>query len=85
MSHCIGAFNMRCREMNLPECRLALFLDPRYKAAADAPGKFPELMFTVRSQSSVQAIRTCLQKDKDVPVLTRRMSLSTGPGAHAET
>ncbi|CAK0733669.1 hypothetical protein CVIRNUC_000313 [Coccomyxa viridis] len=45
MSHCIGAFNSRCKEMNLPECRLALFLDPRYKAAADAPGKFADLLF----------------------------------------
>ena len=49
MSHCIGAFNKRCKEMNLPECRLALFLDPRYKAAADAPGKFAEMVLLVRS------------------------------------
>jgi hypothetical protein len=56
MSHCIGAFNKRCKEMNLPECRLALFLDPRYKAAADAPGTFSDLVVTVRLSSDVKPI-----------------------------
>ena len=54
MSHCIGAFNSRCKEMHLPECRLALFLDPRYKAAADAPGKFADLLFAVRLPQSCE-------------------------------
>ena len=64
MSHCIGAFNMRSKEMNLPECRLALFLDPRYKAAADAPGTLPELVVTVRLHSDVETIIEALLAPK---------------------
>ena len=48
MEHCIQAYNWRCEEMNTVECRLALFLDPRYKAAADAPGTFQDLVMAVR-------------------------------------
>ena len=37
--------------MNLLDCRLALFLDPRYKAVADAPGTCAKLVITVRERS----------------------------------
>jgi hypothetical protein len=38
---------MRCKELNLPICRLALFLDPRYKAAVDTPANYRGLIETV--------------------------------------
>lgn len=38
---------MRCLELNLPMCRLGLFLDPRYKAAVDTPQGFKSLVQTV--------------------------------------
>ena len=43
----MAVFNMRCKELNLPICRLALFLDPRYKAAVDTPAGYRGLIETV--------------------------------------
>ena len=51
--HCIVAFNRRCAELNLPLCRMALFLDPRYKAAVDTPQGFRSIVRTVSRSFSV--------------------------------
>ena len=76
MSHCIGALQRRCKETYLPDCCLALFLDPRFKAAADAPGTSAELMIMVRFYPDVKAsMRLCFHTDKDATLSTGRMSM----------
>ena len=39
--------NYRCQELNLPLCRLALFLDPRYKGHVDDGHGLDGLVTTV--------------------------------------
>lgn len=46
--HVAAAFHSRATEMVCAICRLALFLDPRYKAAADTNGGLHELLVLVR-------------------------------------
>ena len=43
--HFIGAYNMRADELDMPISRLAMFLDPRFKAAAcNDPAAFKEMV-----------------------------------------
>ena len=49
-AHCAAAYNRRVREMNIPLARLALFLDPRYKLAANPSTDLGTLLTTVRAQ-----------------------------------
>ena len=41
--HILLAFNIKVEEMDIPLCRLALFLDPRFKDVANAHGLFAVL------------------------------------------
>ncbi len=47
--HVTLSYNKRVEEMDSKLCRLALFLDPRFKHAANTQGKLPELFVEVRA------------------------------------
>jgi len=51
----VRAYNSRAREMDSALMRLALFLDPRYKKAANAEGKLRDLLRLVRLDHEVFA------------------------------
>ena len=51
--HVARAFNTRAKEMDSSLNRLALFLDPRYKAAANSASHFKAMTLTVSSIASV--------------------------------
>jgi hypothetical protein len=46
--HVLKAFNKRAVEMDSPLCRLALFLDPRFRAIGGTSASFDELQQQVR-------------------------------------
>ena len=46
-SHCFEAYNRRCSEMDNELCRLALFLDPRYKAGAASLGSISPIIVKI--------------------------------------
>ena len=46
-THCTLVVNLRCQELNLPLCRLAMFLDPRYRGHVDDGHGLDALVTTV--------------------------------------
>ena len=47
VQHCIGAFNGRACSLDNELCRLALFLDPRYREGAASKGNIQPIIVKV--------------------------------------
>jgi len=59
-AHCVNAYNRRVRQMDTDLPRLALFLNPRFRTAANSSDRFNGLLFQVLCSGSGSRVGTAV-------------------------